>query len=454
MPARLTYSSSPLSMGPRSSVVVKVVMSIFKAAERQFSTTLRSLAWKVKRVASAHDPVRTNFVSMSPAGDVRGRALVAHLVEGVMLAPDDPLLATHNHFVEATLIAEVLLEQGYAVDFIDYRNRWFSPRTRYDILISPRVHFESLAARMQPDCIKIVHLETNHWLYNNHSALSRLEDVLNGRGVALSSYARIEENRAIEAADYATLLGNSFVHDHYAYAGKTVFQLPNPGSMTFDWDRDKDFAACRTRFLWFGSRGLVHKGLDLALEAFARMPDLHLTVCGPIAADRHFREAFRKELYDTPNIRLHGWVDVGGPDFAALARTTVAHVYPSCADACAGSVVNCMHAGLIPLATVQSGIDIRPSFGIQLSEISVEAVQGAARHVSGLTSDRLKSMARASWEEATREYSRDRYKAALSAVLQRITIEHPRGMAPGFVPMQHLSDEFTVGDPAAASAGP
>lgn len=425
-------------------------MSIFKVAERRFARVVRSLAWRATDFATRYDPVRTNFVSRSPSGEVRGRALVAHLVEGLLLAPDDPLIATHNHFVEARLMAEVLLEQGYAVDFIDYRNQWFSPRTHYDILISPRVYFELLAARMPPKCIKIVHLETSHWICNNRSALNRLEDVRNRRGSALSSYAHIEENRAIEVADCATLLGNNFVHDQYAYARKPIFQLPNPVSKVFDWDQEKDFMACRRNFVWLGSRGLVHKGLDLALEAFARMPDLQLAVCGPIHEDPHFVEAYRTELYGMPNIRAHGWIDLTGPEFAELAKRTVAHVYPTCADACAGAVVNCMSAGLIPVATIQSGIDIRPSLGIQLPDTSAEAVEAAARRISGLPRDQLASMARESWNEARRVFSRDRYKAALGAVLRRVTSEHPRGMTPGFVPMQDAGDEFARDDLALA----
>lgn len=425
-------------------------MSLFKTIERPFVVALRSLARTVNLAASAYDPVRTRLVSLSPAGNVQGRVLVAHVAEGIMLAPSDPLIASHNHFVEARLLAEVLLELGYAVDFIDYRNRWFSPRIDYDIFISSRVHFEVLAARMRPGCIKIVHLDTGHWLFNNRAALGRIREVQKRRGVALRSYSRIEEGRAIETADYATMLGNDFVYDHYAYAGKKVFQLPNPASIMFDWDDAKDFASCRTRFLWLGSYGLVHKGLDLVLEAFARMPDFHLTVCGPIDQDPHFVAAFRKELYETPNIRVHGWVDVTSPEFADLAKRTIAHVYPSCAEGCAGAVVNCMHAGLIPVATRQSGIDIAPSFGIQLGAARAEDVEAAVRHLAGLPAGRLLGMARESWEHARRVYSRERYKSALAAALQRILADHPEGASPGFVPMERLGDVSIVGDERAA----
>ena len=94
------------------------------------------------------------------------------------------------------------------------------------------------------------------------------------RGVALDSHKFIGINRAIETADYATLLGNAFDYATYAFAGKPVFQVPNPAAVAYPFPEAKDFAAARRRFLWIGSQGFVHKGLDLVLEAFARMPEL------------------------------------------------------------------------------------------------------------------------------------------------------------------------------------
>lgn len=381
------------------------------------------------------DPILACVASFEPQGPVRGTALVAHLVEGVMVRDDDPLLRTHNHFLEARSIAACLLERGYSVDFISFRNREFAPRKRYDVFFSARTNFERIAKTLNPDCVKIVHLDTSHWLYNNHAALHRLREVQNSRAVALTSYTPIEHNQGIEAADCATLLGNEFTYRTYAFAGKPVFQIPNPGTTAYQWDDTKDFDACRNRFLWLGSAGLVHKGLDLVLEAFAGMPDLHLTVCGPIERDRHFVEAFRKELYGTPNIETLGWVDITSPAFTELAGRTAAHIYPTCADACCGSVINCMHAGLIPVTTPQAGIDVDPSWGLVFTELSVEAVQHAVRTVAGLTAHRLTAMARASHEEAQRVYSRERYEAVLGRVLDQVLARGAQGLEARFFPI-------------------
>jgi glycosyltransferase involved in cell wall biosynthesis len=91
------------------------------------------------------------------------------------------------------------------------------------------------------------------------------------------------------------------------YAKKPLFPVPIPSACMYPWSESKDFDACRRNFLWFGSGGFIRKGLDLVLEAFAGMPEYHLTVCGPIEEERDFQQAFAKELYDTPNIHTLGW---------------------------------------------------------------------------------------------------------------------------------------------------
>jgi hypothetical protein len=71
--------------------------------------------------------------------------------------------------------------------------------------------------------------------------------------------------------------GNDFTIGTFRYAGKPIYRLPII-CPTSPWPQDKDHGACRKCFLWFGSQGFLHKGLDLVLEVFAGLPDHHLTV--------------------------------------------------------------------------------------------------------------------------------------------------------------------------------
>jgi glycosyltransferase involved in cell wall biosynthesis len=385
-----------------------------------------------RRCADPHDTVLRSF---RPAGEIRGRALVAHVLEGFALPSGAPAPVGHNNVGEARAMRETLLGLGFAVDAISHARTRFRPRHRYDLFVGTRQNFARIAATLNPDCIRVVHLDTAHWLVNNAAIFARELALRDRRGVAIDSHKFVQINRAIETADYATLLGNDFDFDSYAFAGKPVFQVPNPSPVAYPWFEDKDFAAARGRFLWIGSQGLVHKGLDLVLEAFARRPGLHLTVCGPIDRDPAFEAAFRRELYETPNIETLGWVDIASPAFAALVRRTAALVYPSAAEACCGTVVNSMQAGLIPIVGVGAGVDVDPDFGMVLGELSVEAVGQAAQSLAARPPADLAAMARRAREVARATYTPERYRAVFGAAIARILAEHPAPAFSGFVRM-------------------
>ena len=162
-----------------------------------------------------------------------------------------------------------------------------------------------------------------------------------------------------------------------AYANKPIYRLPISAPVIYPWPEGKDFEACRRHFLWLGSHGFVHKGLDLVLEAFAAMPEYHLTVCGPtkgevekefekvLYVEKDFEKTFYKELYQTSNIRTVGWVDVASPEFMQIANDCIGLINPSCSEGEGGAVVGCMHAGLIPIVSYESGVDI-DAFGFLL----------------------------------------------------------------------------------------
>jgi glycosyltransferase involved in cell wall biosynthesis len=173
----------------------------------------------------------------------------------------------------------------------------------------------------------------------------------------------------------------------------------------------RDIDQIRRRFLWFGSVGLAHKGLDLALEAFARSPDLELTVAGAISLDQDFVAAYDRELNHTPNIRNLGWVDVTAPAFHDLMRDHLGIVYPSCAEGGAGSVICCMHSGVIPVVTESASIDTE-DFGVLTADDSVEGVIAGVRLLSDLPASELLARSRATWEHVRRHHTRENFRTS------------------------------------------
>lgn len=336
-----------------------------------------------------------------------------------MLREGDPFSNAHSHDWESYQIAQTFLDMGYYVDVISYLNRWFVPEKSYDIFVAARTNFDRISSLLNNNCIKVVHLDCAHWVFNNQAVYARLFNVQQRRGITLDSAKFIEQNWAIENADCATVLGNRFTMDTYSYAGKRMFHVPVSVPVVYDWPESKDFNVSRCNFLWFGSSGLVHKGLDLVLEAFSEMPELNLTVCGPIDEDERFKTAYAKELYETGNIHTHGWVDVASKDFIDITGKCIALVYPSCAEGGGSSALTCMHTGLIPVLSHEASVDTGGS-GVILQSINKEEIKKEVRRISRMTAEQCERNARSAWEFARKHHTREIFANAYKDTIEEI----------------------------------
>ena len=171
--------------------------------------------------------------------------------------------------------------------------------------------------------------------------------------------------------------------------------------------------------MWFGSLGFVHKGLDLVLEAFRDLPDLQLTVCGPIDTEPEFVAAFRQELFETPNIETRGWIDIASREFVELANQTAAVVFPSCSEGGGGGVITCMHAAMLPVVTPEASVDVE-DFGVVIDDASVAGVKDALLSVSRMSAEELTARTRRAYELVRSQHTRESFAKTYRQVVRRI----------------------------------
>lgn len=370
-------------------------------------------------MGSNKDKHNSAFVSLKPEGEPRGEVLLAYIIDPFLGDYNTSIPTSHTHYWESWQIAQTFLDFGYSVDAISYRNKVFKPRKSYSFFVSARTNFQRISELLNDDCIKIAHLDMSHWLFNNSAALLRCLDIQRRRGVTLRSYKMQDENLAIEYSNYAVVLGNKFTHDTYAYAEKKMYPIHIPTCVTYPSPEQKNFEKVNKSFIWFGSLGMVHKGLDLVLEAFKGMPEYTLYVCGPVENEKDFVNAYFEELYRTENIKTVGWVDVESSTFLDIANECVGLIYPSCAEGQSGAVATCLQTGLIPVISYESGVDV-DDFGLILKENSIDEIKRSIRYISGLPPDTLQSMAMKSWENGRKIYSRENYVREYREIIEDI----------------------------------
>lgn len=392
------------------------VASEFRRLYGKYSRRLRRLDERV-----IHLPAAT--------ATARGSVLFSYILDPFLLADPALIPYSHTHFWESYTIARTWTELGFEVDCVSWVNRSFTPRRAYDIVIDVR---ENLArwAPLLPGALKVQHLDTSHHSFNNRAQQQRLDALARRRGVRLKSNKMLPVHQGLELADAGVVLGNRFTQGTYAFAGKPLLHVPVSVPFTYDEVPGKNFEAVRRRYLWFGSGGLVHKGLDLVLEAFAGMPDHELLVCGPIRRERDFERTYFRELYKTANIRTLGWVDVEPSSFLALAASCLGLVYPSCAEGGGSSIYTCMHAGLLPMVDVEASVDVEPSWGVLLEAVDPAAIRAEVRALSSRPAPELAAMSRAAREQARRTSSKEIFARAYRQAAEALLDGSFRSLAP------------------------
>ena len=382
---------------------------------------VRSIRKCIREVGNALRERRVpekQVITLYPEGAPQGRVLFSYIIDGFLSQPGIPISNRHTNIWQSVKMAETFVELGYEVDVIHWTNQIFIPKGNYSFLVDVRRNLERLAPLLNQDCVKIFHFDTTHILFHNAAGAKRLLQLQERRGVTLKHQRFEQPNFGIEHADYVTSVGNDFTLSTFKYANKKTFKLPQPCGIMLDW-QEKIWDQCRSNFLWFSSGGLVHKGLDLALEAFKELPECQLTVCAPLDREKDFIRAYHKELYETPNISTVGWVDIDSSQFRDIIAICGSMVHLSCSEGGGASVKMCMHAGLIPIVSYESSVNVY-DFGFMLRDCSVANITHIIRHVAALSQNEIRNRSKKAWKFARRHHTRKNFAKEYRKVIMEI----------------------------------
>ncbi len=355
------------------------------------------------------------------------RALVSYITAPFKLSAHDPRNIQFSNIGIVRNIARALNELGYAVDVVEWSDSSFVPRRKYDVFVGHcGCNFETIAQALPSDTTKIYFSTGLYWREWNRLEEVRLDELQQRRGVRLAPDRKIEysEESANRMANGIICLGNHAAKESYRQF-PLVINLNNAAYHDARYDtavKDfKDFAAGRKNFLFFSGPGNVHKGLDLLLEAFGhealREADVHLYICQSIAAD--FHQVYEEELTFLPRVHVIGPVAMRSRRFYELADRCDYVVHPTCAEGQPGSVIECMHQGLIPILSRQANMDTR-DFGVTLDECSIAEIVAAIRQAAERPVEQCEELSRKARAATLQDYSEAAFlknmKAAISTI--------------------------------------
>ena len=278
-----------------------------------------------------------------------GRPRAALLMYTVAAFRRSPGPERHQNHGQQRELARAIAEQGYEVDVVDFDERHAAGlRSRYDLVVDLHPRPRPLyAGRLAQGAIRIAYMTGSEPRHANAAERARLDDLARRRGVRLAPRRQVEPipDAAYASFDALFLIGGRATLASYGgRALPPVHHLPNNG-----WDELEPTDPARRephRFLFLGSVGQVHKGLDLLLETVRDAPELELIVCSPYDREPDFVRAYRHELFRLPNVRALGFVELRDPAFRELQSRCGWMILPSCAEGQSGTVTLALAYGL------------------------------------------------------------------------------------------------------------
>jgi hypothetical protein len=332
----------------------------------------------------------------------------------------------HTNTAEALEIAKVFHELGYKVDIVNYEYEGNLNYDKYSVVFGFGEPLEKSFYYRKHKILTIYYGTGMHVIHQNHATLKRIEEVYKKKGKWLLESGRIVDkawSAQTSLVDSIITLGNDEVVNSYQkYFSRKIYNVPNSYYKIFDHEeilKNKNFRDAKNHFLWFGSSGLIHKGLDLLLEVFKEMSDFQLHIYGPIDNEPKFKNCYYEELYNTKNIHTYGFINIQSKSFKDIIGKCAFVIFPSCSEGGSSSVINVMVYGLIPIVTNITGIRIK-GFGIEIKELTSESIKESMIKAVNLSEDEIEKRSFKCSKDTINNHSIEKYSHELKKVLIEI----------------------------------
>jgi len=357
-----------------------------------------------------------------------GRVLILGKVTPFFMRKGSTQYSNHQSNWKAIAMTQIFNRLGYVVDYYPMAGEPKPPEDlgQYDAVLgwNCRSTFYDVLESVQPETQKILYATEMHWNYQNMKEKERLNQVYERRGVRIEPKRQVPEYPCSSLVDTMIIMGDEYTidsYDGYIDDNTPIHTVPNAGFdfITPEFD-GRNYDTARKNFLWFGGSGLVLKGLDRVLEAFAGLEDVHLYTCGPTTANPDFVDAYETELFETENIHNVGWVDIKSEAFDEVTRKCAYLLYPSGSEAAfPGAVINTMRRGLIPIVT-KDCMETAGNWGDVLEDVKIGTIRKCVRKAAARDPETVRSMSERAFEKVDSDNTRAAYREQLHAALAKI----------------------------------
>ena len=333
----------------------------------------------------------------------------------------------HTSLYEAFEVAKIFDAMGYIVDFTTDNNTRINLKP-YDVIYGGR---KVMAEMWQQDIsAKTIFFSPGaHPFFCFKATVEKNLRVREREGRWLTTSSRYLNESLLgyfvdNFADHVIVYGNQYVLDQYLKHDSRKDRYSLLPAFYFDCHKPdiahKDWNKVRHSICWFGSLGLIHKGLDICIDLALAHPEITLHICGASKREKEFWDYYGPMIKGKANIINHGFINIESQEFVDIMSECAFVVHPSISEGGAPSVLNVVaNAGLIPVCSKACGLDLPEDGSVIVEDVTYEAFESAILDVMNLPVDELKEMATNACRYVREHYTLDNYRANMSKILQK-----------------------------------
>lgn len=348
----------------------------------------------------------------------QNRVLVSYLTKPFYSSS----LSKHTNLNEVLAIVRVFHEMGFKVDVINYIKSVNFDLSEYDVVFGLGESVEyalRYRSRLRSKPFVIWHGTGSNPFYSNPLTIKRLNFTYRKTGMLFYESTRYLEKTyplSYTYADLIVLYGNDFTKDTYLSQTFSKIETISPTAFFVHNPKEKDPVNLKN-YVWFGSAGAIHKGLDLLIECFSKHKDLQLHICGDLSQEDDFYIYLNQTIASTSNIHYHGFIDVNSEHFKELMELGTFSILPSCSEGIATSVLTTMlNGGMIPIVPISAGIDLH-DFGVLIDEISLDGIERAISTTQKMTIEEVQFKSSKVLSYSRQNFTLDNFKSNLRKIL-------------------------------------
>jgi len=350
--------------------------------------------------------------------DNQKRALICYLTYSFLYDWDNTNIGRTQPF-EIMIIVKTFSEYGYAVDIIgcnDLKALEIVKNRKYDLIFGFGEAFYQMT-NFHPDAKSILYMTENTPDFSYKQEKDRIDYFYqrHGRKVSLRRSGKFYKKHHLDKMySHVITMGETELLQKSYSNPKFIFPTGlrnNRYSFT-----EKNHLESRYNYLWLGSTGAIHKGLDILLDVFYKRNDIILHICG---LDK--KEKKTLNLQKRENIIEHGHVNVNSDAWLELVQRCTFIILPSCSEGFSTSVTTGMLHGLIPVVNKDTGgFNRAGDHVIFLEEYKVEYMAKRINELSGTDPQELSKLSKKTFDFAQENFSIEAFENHFKEIMTDI----------------------------------